>query len=468
MPVPVWALLPIVLPLSTHGRVAHNPAAPAAVTVSRETESPKISFEQYQLPNGLRVILAPDSFAPVVAVNVTYDVGSRDEKPGRTGFAHLFEHMMFQGSENVGKGEHILLTTSVGGTMNGSTNQDRTNYFESLPKNQLKLGLFLEADRMRSLDISQVNLDNQRAVVQEERRQSYDNRAYGQAYEALLDLAYTNFAYKHSTIGSLADLNAATLGDVRGFFATYYVPNNAVLTVTGDFDTATAKRLIAQYYGPIPRKPDPPRISPDEPTRFTAGERRKTLSDRLARQTRIEEAYVTVAGNDPDYYALDILGDILSSGRTSRLYKTLVETGLATGSNAGPSEGRGPGLFIVSATLPPDKSGSAATDAVEAVITREVQRIIREGVTDEEVARAARSSRVRLAGAYRTTLSRASAMSLYAIYFNDPNRVNTLADNLKKVTPRQVQAAAAKYVTKNNRSVVIVEPARVIAGSVTQ
>jgi predicted Zn-dependent peptidase len=368
--------------------------------------------------------------------------------------------MMFQGSENVGKGEHILLTTSVGGSMNGTTNQDRTNYFETLPKNQLKLGLFLEADRMRSLDISQANLDNQRAVVQEERRQSYDNRPYGQAYEALLDLAYTNFAYKHSTIGSLADLDAATLDDVRGFFKTYYAPNNAVLTVSGDFDTKQAKQWITQYFGSIPKQADPPRIDPAEPTRFTAGERRKTLTDRLARQTRIQQGYITVAGNDPDYYALVILGDILFSGRTSRLYRSLIDTGIATSTGAGPSEGRGPSLFTISATLPPGKTGPEAVASAESILDSEVAKIIESGVTQEEVDKAIRANRVALAGSYRTALARATALSLYAIYFNDPNRVNTLAENLSKVTAKDVQAAAKKYLTKNNRAVVVVEPAK--------
>ena len=449
------ALLPLAV-LPPAASLAHAPTV-----VSRETSSSgvkPVAFEQYRLPNGLRVILAPDPFAPVIATNVTYDVGSRDEKSGRTGFAHLFEHMMFQGSEKVGKGEHILLTTSVGGTMNGSTNQDRTNFFESLPKNQLRLALFLEADRMRSLDISQTNLDNQRAVVQEERRQSYDNRAYGQSYEALLDLAYSNFAYKHSTIGSLKDLDAATLSDVQGFFATYYAPNNAVLTVAGDFDPATAKRFVSEYFGTIARKADPPRVDVQEPTRFTAGERRRTLSDRLARQTRITQGYVTVAGNEPDAYALTILGDILYGGRTSRLYKSLVETGLATNAGAGLSEGRGPSLFTLSATLPPGKTGAAATDEVEAVLAREVDTVAKNGVTKEEVERAVRGNRVALAGAYRTALSRASALSLYAVYFNDPNRINTLADRLAKVTPKDVQNVAKKYLTKDNRSVVIVEP----------
>jgi len=435
-----------------------HPDADGKTAATLAATAKPVVFEQYTLPNGLRVILAPDSFAPVIAINVTYDVGSRDEKPGRTGFAHLFEHMMFQGSEKVGKGEHILLTTSVGGTMNGTTNQDRTNYFESLPKNQLRLAVFLEADRMRSLDISQTNLDNQRAVVQEERRQSYDNRAYGQSYEALLDLAYTNFAYKHSTIGSLADLDAATIDEVRGFFATYYAPNNAVVSITGDFDKEEAKRYVSEYFGVIAKQPAPPRLDYTEASRFKAGERRKTISDKLARQTRITQAFVTVPGNDPDANALNILGDILFRGRTSRLYKSLIDTGLATTAGAGLDEGRGNALFTLTATLPPGKTGAEATAQVENVLNAEVERIAKSGVSREEVDRAVRANRVALAGSYQTALSRASALSAFAVYYNDPNRINTLATDLAKVTPKQVQEAAKKYLTKNNRAVLIVEP----------
>jgi len=193
---------------------AADATAASAAPKKKATESgltaPKVAFQQYTLPNGLRVILSPDmakDAPPVVAVNITYDVGSRNERPGRSGFAHLFEHMMFQGSENVGKGEQFYLVGENGGTMNGTTNLDRTNYFEALPANQLELGLFLEADRLRSLDVSQENLDNQRAVVQEEKRQSYDNRPYGHVFETILDLSYNSFPYKHTTIGSMEDLN---------------------------------------------------------------------------------------------------------------------------------------------------------------------------------------------------------------------------------------------------------------------
>src|SRR5215471_14456045 len=197
-----------------------------------------VKFTEHKLKNGLRVILSEDHSAPTYSISVTYNVGSRDEKPGRTGFAHLFEHMMFQGSQNVGKGEHFVLIENNGGGMNGSTSPDRTEYHETLPANQLDLGLFLESDRMRSLAITPANLENQRQTVKEEKRQTHQNQPYGETFDTLNETAYDDYAYKHSTIGSMDDLNAASLKDVSDFFKTYYAPNNAVLTLVGDFKTA--------------------------------------------------------------------------------------------------------------------------------------------------------------------------------------------------------------------------------------
>src|ERR1700683_2158446 len=212
--------------------------APGLVSnlAGQEIKIPNLELKETRLANGLEVILVPDHSAPVFSVNVTYNVGSRNERPGRTGFAHLFEHMMFEGSENVGKGEHYILVLNNGGGMKGATNEDRTNYFEELPKNQLALGLFLESDRMRSLAITQANLDNQRNAVQEERRQGIDNQPYGRAELDIDSLSFDNFAYKHSTIGSMSDLNLATIDDVKDFFRIYYAPNNAALTLVGYFD----------------------------------------------------------------------------------------------------------------------------------------------------------------------------------------------------------------------------------------
>src|SRR6202790_3871369 len=221
---------------------------------------PKLDLHDMRLENALRVILVPDHSTPVYAINVSYNVGSRNELPGHTGFAHLFEHMMFQGSANVGKGEHFILVLNNGGGMNGTTNEDRTTYFEELPKNQLDLGLYLEADRMRSLNITPTNLENQRNAVTEERRQSADNQPYGRGELDLDSLSYDNFAYKHSPIGSMVDLDAANVQDVADFFRIYYAPNNAVLTLAGDFDPDDAFAKVKVYFGTIPSEDPPPKV----------------------------------------------------------------------------------------------------------------------------------------------------------------------------------------------------------------
>src|SRR5204863_8860499 len=256
----------------------------ALAVLSAQAQGPRnvrVDFKETTLKNGLRVITVEDPAAPVIAVSVTYNVGSRNERPGRTGFAHLFEHMMFKGSENVGSGEHFLLVFNNGGTMNGTTNEDRTNYFEALPSNQLDLALFLEADRMKSLAITKENLDNQRNAVQEERRLGVDNQPYGKSEELQQGLIYDNFAYKHTTIGSMDDLNAASVEDVAAFFKMYYAPNNAVLSVVGDFKTADAIKKIKEYFEKIPRQPDPPGVDMTEPEQ--KAERRTSVDDALAR-----------------------------------------------------------------------------------------------------------------------------------------------------------------------------------------
>jgi len=313
-----------------------------------------VKFTEHRLKNGLRVILSEDHSAPTCSISVVYNAGSRDERSGKTGFAHLFEHMMFQGSANVGKGEHFVLIENNGGGMNGSTTSDRTEYHETLPANQIDLGLFLESDRMRSLAINQANLDNQRETVKEERRQRYDNQPYGQTFDTLFATAYDSFAYKHSTIGSMEDLNAASVMDVAGFFKAYYAPNNAVLTLAGDFRANEVLPKIEKYFGNIPAQAPPPMPDMTEPKQ--TAERRKTIEDPLAQIPRVDIAWKVPAGNTPDWYALYVLGEILSTGQSSRFYKTLVrEKQAVLQERAGPFERRGPSLFIVDLLLVPGK-----------------------------------------------------------------------------------------------------------------
>src|SRR5205823_3822616 len=248
-----------------------------------------VKFTDTKLKNGLRVIVNEDHTAPVFSVAIVYNVGSRDERQGRTGFAHLFEHMMFKGSENVGPGEHFYTVFSNGGSMNGTTNKERTLYYETMPANQLEAAIFLEADRMRSLAIVKDSLDNQRKAVQEERRQGLDNQPYGRTNEAVEDLAFDNQAYKHSVIGSMDDLNAASVDDVASFFKTYYAPNNAIVAVAGDVSTPRVQELARKYFEPIPLQPAPPAADISQPPQH--GERRLAPDDSLARLPRRSEEH---------------------------------------------------------------------------------------------------------------------------------------------------------------------------------
>jgi len=423
-----------------------------AATAAAQTRI-HVDLKDTRLSNGLRVITVEDHSAPVIAVNVTYNVGSRNERPGRTGFAHLFEHMMFQGSENVGKSEHFILIQNNGGTMNGTTNRDRTNYFEALPSNQLELLLFLEADRMRSLAVTQENLDNQRNVVQEERRIGLDNAPYGKSNEIQQELMYDNFGYKHSTIGSMADLNAASVADVAEFFKMYYAPNNAVLTLVGDFKTATAMALIKKYFDNIPRQPDPPPVDASEPEQ--KAERRTSVDDVLARATRVAIAYKTLPGNTPDAYALQVLASALGGGSSSRLYQKLLrEKEMVTNVGSFAQDTRGVGGFNVTATLRP----TAKADDVEAAIYEEIARLQKEPIADWELQKAKNNTRRNFINGLQSSLARANSIGIYTVYYNDPNLINTLLDKVAAVTKEDVQRVANKYLNQPNRTVVITIP----------
>jgi zinc protease len=409
----------------------------------------QIPIQQFKLDNGLRVNLSEDHSAPTFALSITYDVGSHNEKQGRTGFAHLFEHMMYQGSENVGKGEHFILVQNNGGDMNGTTNEDRTNYFEAFPANQLDLGLYLEADRMRSLVINQANLDNQRNAVQEERRLGVDNQPYGLTFEAIDDTAYDNFANKHSVIGSMADLNAASVEDVQSFFRMYYAPNNAVLSLVGDFKTDEALAKIKKYFGAIPKQPDPPAPDLSEPPQ--KGERRKTLEDAFARTPRIDIIFKIPAGNTPDWYALNVLGNILGSGQSSRLYQTLVrDKELATAANAGAREHRGPSLFGISVSVRPGKDLAE----IEKTVYAEIEKIKNEPAADWELDKVGMAARRNAAAQMQGTLFRAIMIGQMSVYYNDPNLVNTRQTKLQAVTREDIQRVAKKYLTPDNRTVI--------------
>ena len=419
-----------------------------------------VNYKETKLKNGLRVITVEDHSSPVIALDITYNVGSRNERQGRTGFAHLFEHMMFKGSENVGTGEHFYLIFNNGGTMNGTTNEDRTTYFEALPANQLDLALYLEADRMRSLAITKANLDNQRNAVQEERRLGVDNQPYGKSGEIQQGLIYDNFAYKHTTIGSMEDLNAATVEDVAAFFKMYYAPNNAVLTLVGDFNPADALKKIKQNFEVIPRQPDPPPVDMTEPQQ--TAERRATIDDALARAPQIDIAFKAVPGNTPDFYALQVLSAALQGGQSSRLYQALVkDKPLVTNVFGFIDEKRGTGAFYTSATLRP----GVKTDDVESAIYAEIERLKKDGIADWELEKAKNTTRRNFINGLQSSLSRAIQMSVWTVYYNDPNLINTRMEKVAAVTKEDVARVANKYLMPTNRTVVITMPKKPASAS---
>jgi zinc protease len=426
--------------------IAFGAALPAQTSTA-------IKFTETKLANGLRVIIGEDHAVPVYSIVVHYLVGSKDERKGRTGFAHLFEHMMFKGSENIGPGEHFMQVFINGGTMNGTTNKDRTLYFETLPSNQLDLGIFLEADRMKSLEITKENLDNQRNAVQEERRLGLDNQPYGRTFEAVDALAYDNPAYKHSVIGSMEDLNAASVEDVASFFKTYYAPNNAVLAIVGDVDTKTTIEKVRKVFEPIPSQPAAPKVDLDEPKQ--TAERRQQLDDPLARLTRLDIAYKVPPRATADDDALQVLGTVLSSGRSSRLFQQIVrEQQLAPNVSAARDGTIGPGLFRIVGTVTPGKTA----DALEAAVYAEIDRVKNGPIEEWEIEKARNNAKRGVVGGLTSSLQRAIQLAEFAASYGDANLINQRIDRLMKVTAADVQRVAKTYLAPENRTVVVTNP----------
>ena len=408
-----------------------------------------IRIEQYKLENNLRVVLNPDSSIPVVSIAVYYDVGSRNEREGRTGFAHLFEHMMFQGSENIGKAEHFQFVMKAGGTMNGTTSSERTNYFETLPANQLPLGLWLESDRMRSLAVTQENLDNQREAVKEEKRLRYDNQPYGQVFDLLTTMVFQNFANKHSTIGSMEDLDDATVEDVQEFFRVYYAPNNAVLVLSGAFDVQEAKDLIEKYFGDIPAQPAPPQIDVNEPD-GVAGNYQE-YEDKLAPFPAFLVGWKIPPRRTSEFNALYLAGKLLYDGESSRLYQKLVKGDESVIQLFGfTDERRGPSGVAIGAIPKPEKDLSQ----IREIIMREIQDLAKNGPTSEEMLKIQNQLINDTIRIRQSSLNRARELAEYALYDGDPNFFNSELDEFLKITPEQIRTAADKYLNTENRALL--------------
>jgi zinc protease len=412
-----------------------------------------IPYEQYSLDNGLRVVLSRDSSAPVVAVNLWYGVGSRNERPGRTGFAHLFEHMMFQGSEHVPEMAHFALIEQAGGSLNGSTWLDRTNYYETLPAHYLELGLWLESDRLGWLlpAMTQAKLDNQRDVVKNERRWRVDNQPYGDWDERLQAMMYPpDHPYHHSVIGSMEDLDAASLDDVEQFFRTYYAPNNAVLSLVGDFEPDRARDLVERYFGEIPRGPVVPPLPGRSEVAATLGEEvRATVAQDIS-LARVYQAYRTPAYGTDDFYAALVASKVLGTGRASVLYRTLVrERQIAQDVVAYQFPiVVGAAMLVVWATARPN----AKIDDVDRALSEQVESIA--NMDGADVDRAIAMLEAQHLSDLQTVDERADQLSMYATLFDDPGRINTELDRVRGVTSAQVRSFAERYLQQDNRAVL--------------
>ena len=399
-------------------------------------------------------MLNPDHTSPTIAVAVAYDVGSRSEERGKSGFAHLFEHMMFQGSRNVEKGGHFRLIAAHGGQMNGTTNADRTNYFEMLPENELALGLFLEADRMKSLDISEANFENQRKVVQEEYRMRVSNAAYAPSRIRLDELVYQGYwPYEHSTIGSMADLDAARLDSVGDFFAHHYGPNNAVLSIAGDFDPAQALALVHRYFDGIPKIA----VTPFEAAPFPeqTSQRTAVMHDDNARTAGLFYGWAIPPNGTADHYALEIAGSLLGEGESSRLHQLLVrDKEAALSASAGTADRRGPDLFSISVKL---AEGRKPAD-VERLVEDEVKALATRGPSDAEIEKARRQIQTGLLLSLQSNGVRSRRLADHELFFGDATQFNGELARYLAVTRDDVKRVVAQYLGPTRRSIVETYP----------
>jgi predicted Zn-dependent peptidase len=422
---------------------------------------PQYPFTLHTLDNGLRVVISEDHLAPVVAVNVWYDVGSRHESPGRTGLAHLFEHLMFQGSRNVGRNDHFGLVSEAGGTLNGTTWCDRTNYYETVPANHLETALWLEADRMGGLldALDQDNLDNQREVVKNEKRQTRDNQPYGRWLEMFHELGFpAGHPYQHATIGSMADLDAASLEDVRAFYSTWYAPDNAVLSIVGDIDPNAALDAVHRFFDGIPARGSFPRPTPPPLPPVLGTEVRRRVPDRVP-LPRTFVGYRCPPFGTAGFDAVEVMSTVLGGGRGSRLYKSLVlDRPLLQ-----PPDGNvlSPWPFVAGATLLiadlPAREG-VDPDELEAAY-HEVAAGIAEGVTEDELDRARALITSDWLHHLATVDGRADTFSQFTTLFGDPGLVNTMLPRVLEVTAEAVQQAARDVLREDNRVVLVFEPA---------
>ena len=419
----------------------------------------RIPIETFQLENGLLVTLSPDHTAPIVAVNLWYHVGSANEKPGRTGFAHLFEHMLFQGSKNVGSNEHFELIQRAGGTLNGSTWLERTNYYETVPSNHLGMALWLEADRMGALlpAMTQEKLDTQRDVVKNERRWSVDNQPYGTWWEKLPELTYPeSHPFHHSLIGSMEDLSAASLQDIEEFFSSYYTPDNAVLSIAGDLDVREATVMVERYFGWIPRGKGKPALpAMDLPSTF-GGRLHRVVEDNVS-LPRIYLAFRSPVFGSEEYYAASVCSAILGTRRGSRLHRSLVrEKEIATDASSFTFDlAKAADLLVADVTARPHIS----PEQLEGEVNREIDALITGSVRDVEVERAVALIETDIMTAMQSASERADRLSMFTTYFGRPELLNEQTERYRSVTAQAVNSFAQDRLVDENRAALLFIPA---------
>jgi len=412
-----------------------------------------IKFTEYDLPNGLHVILHQDNTTPIVAVSVLYHVGSKNEVAGRTGFAHFFEHLMFEGSDNIPRGDFDKITLTAGGTLNANTSQDRTFYYEIFPSNQLELGLWLESERLVHLRIDSTGVETQRAVVKEERKQSYDNRPYGSVIEKTMENAYKVHPYKWTPIGYPEDLNKATLQEFMEFHSIYYVPNNATLSIAGDLDIENIKKLIDKYFGDMPSgTKDLYRPTVVEPAK--TAEVRDIVYDNIQLPAVIMSYHMPAQGT-PDSYALSMLTTLLSDGQSSRMYKAIVDQQQkALQVMSFPFALEDPGLFLIFGLV---NMGVEPAD-LEKAIEAEISKVKTAEISDAEFQKLRNKVENDFVTGNSTMVGIAENLANYHVYFKDANLINTEIERYLKVTPADLQRVAQKYLTPENRVVLTYLP----------
>lgn len=415
-------------------------------------QAPDIKFEKYSLPNGLKVILHRDTTVPLVVVSALYHVGSKNEDTGRTGFAHFFEHLLFEGSENIKRGEFDKYITNAGGNNNANTSQDRTFYYELLPSNQLELGLWLESERQMHAKIEDIGVETQRQVVKEEKRQRVDNQPYGTFLENIFKRAFTTHPYRWVPIGSMEHLNKAKLGEFIEFYKTYYVPNNCVLSIAGDFDINETKEKVAKYFSAIPKGPEIPRPQVSEPP--LKEEVRDVIEDNI-QLPAVMQAYRAPAQGTDEYYAFKVLSTILSGGPSSRLNKVIIDKKQqAVFAQAFPFFLEDAGLFMNLAIATSGVSPQTLEQSIDSVVTE----LRNDLVSEKEFQKVQNQIETDFIKTNSSVAGIAESLADYEVYFGDANLINTEIERFKKVTRHDVMNVAKKYLVKDNRVVLYYVP----------